>query len=101
MVLKALVVGYCIVNEELLLHSLSGDTVHVTHVGQGRRHDTVQYPLHTEHSITMIPRVPGLNEKQSATATHPPQLSSIFPQGTALSQPPSIMHQTRATNLLK
>lgn len=49
--------------------------------------------LHTVHFRMTIPRAPGLNKKQSATATCPSQLSSIFPQGTAQSQPPSIMHQ--------
>lgn len=49
--------------------------------------------LHAERFITTIPRVPGLNKKQSATAARPPQPASIFPQGTAPSQPLSIMHQ--------
>lgn len=49
--------------------------------------------LHAERFITMIPRAPGLNKKQSATTARPHQLSSIFPQGSAPSQPPSIMHQ--------
>lgn len=48
--------------------------------------------LHAERFITTIPRGPGLNKKQSATAAHPLRLSSIFPQGTAPSQPSSIMH---------
>lgn len=49
--------------------------------------------LHAEYLITTLPRALGLNKKQSAMAAYPLWLNSIFPQGTALSQTPSIMHQ--------
>lgn len=51
-------------------------------------------PLHAESFMKTVPRAPVLNKRQSAAAARPPRLLSIFPQGTAPSQPPSIMHQT-------
>lgn len=49
-----------------------------------------------------IPRAPGLNKRQSAIVAHPPRVCSVFPQGTAPSQPPHpLCIKTGSTNLLK
>lgn len=68
--------------------TVSADILWAPHVGHRIRQDTVQCFRMLSALITPLPRAPVLNKKQSTTAARPLEISSIFPQGTAPTQPP-------------